>query len=295
LVIGSLVLAAVLVRDWPQLQATGGNIGVIALTGPISESAGGGFQAEEGITPAKVRELLKVAEGNPNIAAVVLRVNSPGGSVGSSQEIGDLISNFPRPVVVSMADVASSGGLYISVFADRIVAQPGTLTGSIGVILSHMYMGELFENLGITSETLTAGKYKGIFSERLTPERREVLQVLLDDLHSQFIGAVAEGREIEAEKVKEVVATGEIFTGAQAQALGLVDRLGGLDVAIEEAAALAGVAVPEPVDITLPPMPWWEELGGFPAVVLDRLIFALLGKDALILQQQIDQHLRPRW
>ncbi|MBS4007425.1 MAG: signal peptide peptidase SppA [Clostridium sp.] len=291
LVIGSLVLAVVFARDWQ--QADGGNIGVITLTGPIAESVGGSLQPDS-ITPAKVRKLLRLAEEDTNISAVVLRVNSPGGSVGASQEIGSLISDFPRPVVVSMADMATSGGLYISVFADHIVAQEGTITGSIGVILSHMYLGELFEKLGITAEILTAGKYKGIFSERLNPERREILQVFLDDLHSQFIEAVAAGRKVDAERVREI-ATGEVFTGAQAQALGLVDSLGGLDTAIEEAAELAGVADPVPVDIILPPVPWWEELGRFPSAVLDRLTLALLGKDALILQQQLEKHLIPRW
>ncbi|MBT9140611.1 MAG: putative signal peptide peptidase SppA [Dehalococcoidia bacterium] len=291
LVIGSLILTAVFVRDLR--QAGGGNIGVITLTGPITESAGGGFQPES-ITPAKVRKLLQLAEDDTRISAVVLRVNSPGGSVGASQEIGRLISSFPRPVVVSMADIATSGGLYISVFADHIVAQEGTVTGSIGVILSHMYLGELYENLGITSEILTAGKYKGIFFERLTSEGREILQGFLDDLHSQFINAVAEGRKVDVEMVKEV-ATGEVFTGAQAQILGLVDSLGGLDTAIEEAAELAGVAYPEPVEIILPPVPWWEKLGGLPSAILDRLTLVPLGKDSLILQQQLEQHLIPRW
>lgn len=289
LVVGSLVLAVVLVQP----QTARGNIGVITLTGPIAESAGGSLQPE-GITPAKVRKLLQLAEDDTSISAVVLRVNSPGGSVGASQEIGTLISDFPRPIVVSMADMATSGGLYISVFADRIVAQKGTITGSIGVILSHMYLGELYEKLGITSEILTAGEYKGILSERLTPERREILQVFLDDLHSQFIQAVAEGRKVDAERVEEV-ATGEVFTGSQAQILGLVDSLGGLDTAIAEAAELAGVADPEPVEIILPPLPWWEELGGFPSAILERITLALLGKDALILQQQLENHLVPRW
>jgi len=289
LVIGSLVLAVVFARP----QAAGGNIGIITLTGPIAESVGGSLQPDS-ITPAKVRKLLELAEDDSNISAVVLRVNSPGGSVGASQEIGSLISNFPRPVVVSMADMATSGGLYISVFADHIVAQEGTITGSIGVILSHMYLGELYEKLGITAEVLTAGKYKGIFSERLNPERREILQVFLDDLHNQFIQAVAEGREVDAARVEEI-ATGEVFTGSQAQVLGLVDSLGGLETAIEQAAALAGVADPEPVEIILPPVPWWEELGGFPAAILERITLALLGKDGLILQQQLENQLVPRW
>jgi len=292
LVTGSLVIAAVLLSD--RTPAARGNIGVITLNGAIAETGSGGLQATEGITPDKVRKLLRQAEDDARLAAVVLRLNSPGGSVGASQEIAALIRDFPRPVVVSMADTATSGGLYISVFADRIIAQPGTITGSIGVILRHIYLGELFERLGVTSEILTAGKYKGIFSEPLTPERRALLQVFLDDLHDQFIGSVAEGRKLTPEKVREI-ATGEVFTGARAQELGLVDRLGGLPEAVEEAAQLAGVADPQPVDIILPVPPWWEALGQFPVSVLDRVTAALLGKDALFLQQQLENHLVPRW
>ena len=291
LVAGSLLLTAVLFREAP---AARGNIGVITLTGAIAETGGGGLAAAEGISPEKVRKLLKQAEDNAQIAAVVLRLNSPGGSVGASQEIAALIRDFPRPVVVSMADEATSGGLYISVFADRIVAQAGTITGSIGVILSHIYLGELFEHLGITAEILTAGEHKGLFSEPLTPQRRELLQVFLDDLHDQFIRSVAEGRDLDPDEVRKM-ATGEVFTGARAQALGLVDRLGGLPEAVEEAAQLAGVADPQPVDITLPVPPWWEMLGSFPAFVVDRLTTALLGKDALFLQQQLENHLVPKW
>jgi protease-4 len=292
LVFVSLAVTALLFRD--RTPAARGNIGVITLTGAIAETGGDALQAVDGITPYKVRKLLQQAEDNGQIAAVVLRLNSPGGSVGASQEIAALIRDFPRPVVVSMADTATSGGLYISVFADRVVAQAGTITGSIGVITSHIYLGELFERLGITAEIVTAGEHKGLFAEPLTPERRELLQDLLDDLHTQFIGSVAEGRKLAPEKVREM-ATGEVFTGARAQALGLVDRLGGLPEAVEEAAQLAGVADPQPVDITLPVPPWWEALGRFPASVLDRLTFALLGKDALFLQQQLDNHLVPKW
>jgi len=292
LVVGSLALAALFLRD--VTPAARGNIGVITLTGAIAETGGGGLAAAEGISPDKVRKLLKQAEDNAQIAAVVLRLNSPGGSVGASQEIAALIRDFPRPVVVSMADTATSGGLYISVFADRIVAQAGTITGSIGVVLSHIYLGELFERLGVTAEILTAGEHKGLFSEPLTPQRRELLQVLLDDLHDQFIRSVAEGRELDREEVRKM-ATGEVFTGARAQALGLVDRLGGLPEAVEEAAQLAGVADPRPVEITLPVPAWWETLGRFPAFVLDRLKTALLGKDALFLRQQLESHLVPKW
>jgi protease-4 len=292
LVVGSLAVTAVLFRD--RTPAARGNIGIITLTGAINETGGDALQAVEGITPYKVRKLLEQAEDNVQIAAVVLRLNSPGGSVGASQEIAALIRDFPRPVVVSMADTATSGGLYISVFADRIVAQAGTITGSIGVILSHIYLGELFERLGINSEILTAGKYKGLFSEPLTPERRALLQAFIDELHDQFIGSVAEGRKLSPEKVREI-ATGEVFTGARAKELGLVDRLGGLSEAVEEAAQLAGVADPQPVDITLPAPPWWEAIGRFPVSVLDRLTTVLLGKDALFLQQELEKHLVPRW
>jgi protease-4 len=270
-----------------------GNIGVITLTGGIAEGPADAFGGSA-ITPAAVRQLLASAEADPGIAAVVLRIESPGGSVAASQEIGAMIRDFPRPVVVSMADGVASGGLYISVFADRIVAQPGTITGSIGVITSHIYLGGLYERLGIQVEVLTAGEHKGMGMEPLTPESRRLLQEFLDDLHGQFIEAVAEGRKLDLQAVREM-ATGEIFTGRQAQTLGLVDRLGGLDLAIEEAAELAGVADPEPVDVILPPLPWWDTLGRFPLLLLDRVSAALLGKDAMMLRQQLELHLRPRW
>lgn len=291
LMVGSLILSAVLAPDWMAMPR--GNIGVITLTGAIAEGSAdafGGFA----ITPAAVHQLLASAEADPGIAAVVLRIESPGGSVAASQEIGAMIRDFPRPVVVSMADGVASGGLYISVFADRIVAQPGTITGSIGVIMSHLYLGGLYERLGIQLEVLTAGEHKGMGLEPLTPESKRLLQEFLDDLHLQFIEAVAEGRNLDLQEVREM-ATGEIFTGRQAQALGLVDRLGGLDLAIEEAAELAGVADPEPVDVTLPGLPWWETLGRFPSLLLDRVSAALLGKDAIMLRQQLELHLRPRW
>jgi protease-4 len=291
LVMGSLVLSVVLVQDWPALNR--GNIGVITLTGGIAEGPADVFGGSA-ITPAAVRQLLAAVEADSQVAAVVLRIESPGGSVAASQEIGALIRDFPLPVVVSMADLVASGGLYISVFADRIVAQPGTITGSIGVIMSHIYLGELYERLGIQAEVLTAGEHKGIGMEPLTQESRQLLQEFLDDLHRQFIQAVAEGRQLDPEKVRDM-ATGEIFTGLQAKTLGLVDRLGGLELAIEEAAALAGVDHPEPVDITLPDVPWWETLNDFPSLLLDRVSVALLGKDALLLRQQLQRHLLPTW
>ena len=291
LVMSSLILSAIFARDWPALSR--GNIGVITLTGVISEEPTDAFR-QSGITPAAVRQLLAIAEADPHIAALVLRIESPGGSVAASQEIGALIRDFPRPVVVSMADLATSGGLYISIFADRIVAQPGTITGSIGVIMGHIYLGGLYERLGIQVEVLTAGEHKGIGMEPLTPEGRQILQAFLDDLHRQFIEAVAEGRRLDPERVREM-ATGEFFTGQRAHALGVVDRLGGLDLAIAEAAELAGIADPEPVDITLPVRPWWEVMGRFPWLLLDSVTAALLGKDALILRQQLELHLQPRW
>jgi len=292
LIIGSLVIVAVLLGDGT--PATSGNIGVITLNGAINETGSGGLHATEGISPDKVRKLLKQAEDDKNLAAVVLRLNSPGGTVGASQEIAALIRDFSRPVVVSMADRATSGGLYISVFADRIIAQPGTITGSIGVILSHIYLGNLFERIGVTAEILTAGKYKGIFSESLNSERRALLQVFLDDLHDQFIQSVAEGRKLTPEQVRQI-ATGEVFTGARAQELGLVDRLGGLAEAVQEAAELAGVADPQPVDIIAPSPPWWDAFGQFPGSVLDRVTQALLGKDAFFVQEKLEHHLVPMW
>jgi protease-4 len=181
---------------------------------------------------------------NDSIKAIVLRVDSPGGGVGPSQEIHDEIKRIAvdKPLVVSMGSVAASGGYYIAAPAQRIIANPGTITGSIGVIMEFTNLQELFEKIGLKSQVVKSGLHKDIGSpvRPMTDGDRAILQAMIDDVHSQFVEAVAAGRNMEIEAVREL-ADGRIFTGRQAMSLGLVDELGNLEVAIKVAAQLAGI------------------------------------------------------
>ncbi|MDO9573712.1 MAG: signal peptide peptidase SppA, partial [Candidatus Contubernalis sp.] len=147
-----------------------------------------------------------------------------------------------KVVVVSMSDMAASGGYYISVAADHIMANPGTTTGSIGVILQHISLEELLEDLGIEFDTIKSGEYKDIgdISRAMRPEEREILQAFSQDVYEQFVEAVASGRNMSQEQVLEL-ADGRVFTGRQALELGLIDELGNLYDAVDRAAELAGI------------------------------------------------------
>jgi protease-4 len=191
---------------------------------------------------------LKSHRDNPVVRAVVVRINSPGGVVAPSQEVYQAllkIREAGKPVVASLGAVAASGGYYVAVAADRIYANPGTLTGSIGVIMQMPNLDSLMKKVGVDYVVVKAGQFKDIgnVSRPMTPEERRVLQTLLDDVHGQFITAVSEGRRLDRQEVVRF-ADGRIFSGAQAKALRMVDELGSLDDAVNEAARLAGLSVP---------------------------------------------------
>jgi len=183
---------------------------------------------------------------NPSVAAVVLRVNSPGGVVGPTQEIFSAVLRVRaagKPVVASLGSVAASGGYYVAVAATRILASPGTLTGSIGVIMQLANVESLLKKVGVDYVVVKAGAYKdiGSFARPMRPEERQVLQALLDDVYGQFVTAVAEHRGLDRKTVLGF-ADGRVYSGQQARALKMVDELGGLEEAIEAAAKLAGIA-----------------------------------------------------
>ena len=221
---------------------------MIRLSGVIADSGQQGLLVSGGISPRLVREYLIMAERDSGVKAVVLRIDSPGGSAAASQEIASSIRRFKedtgKPVVISMGDMAASGGYYISAYADRIIANPSTLTGSIGVISQFIYIEGLLEKLGLELEIVKTGKHKDMGIWPLTDEQRQIMQDITDELYSQFVATVAEGRDLPVERVTEL-ATGQLYTGTQALDLGLVDQLGGLDTAIDIAASLAGITVPE--------------------------------------------------
>ncbi len=181
-----------------------------------------------------------------SVKAVVLRINSPGGAVAPSQEIYQEVLKFRRetrkPVVASMGSVAASGGYYIASAADRIIANPGSITGSIGVILQIPNLAGLFQKVGIKTTVIKAGENKdlGSITRDLTETERRILQAVMDDVHGQFIEAVATGRRLDRSRV-EPLADGRIFSGRQALGLGLVDELGDLPDAIERAGKLVDI------------------------------------------------------
>ena len=179
-----------------------------------------------------------------SVRAIVLRVDSPGGGVVPSQEIYEQVkkAKMAKKVVVSMGSVAASGGYYISAAADRIIANPGTITGSIGVIMVVPNLKGLLDKVGIKTEVVKSGKNKDLASvfRGIGQEEREIIQGVMDDVHEQFIAAVSEGRKIPIEKTR-TIADGRIFSGRQAINVGLVDEVGDLEHAIKSAAKLAGI------------------------------------------------------
>lgn len=200
-----------------------------------------------------IRDLKEHAD-NPAVRAVVLRVNSPGGVVGPTQEIFSAVQRVRRggkPVVASLGAVAASGGYYIAAAADQIYANPGTLTGSIGVVMQLANVEGLLKKVGVDYVVIKAGAFKdvGSFARPMSAEERRILQALLDDVYGQFVNAVAEGRQLERDAVLRF-ADGRIYSGQQAQALRMVDELGGLEDAIDAAAKLGGL--PERPRVVLP-------------------------------------------
>ena len=226
--------------------ASGNVVGVIRIEGPITGGASGAGLLGATAGADTIINLLHSARDDDRVKAVVLRLNTPGGSAAAAEEIGVEIRRLReagKVVVASMGDTAASGGYWIAALADHIVASPATLTGSIGVIMELTNLEGLYERLGIEVETIKSGEHKDIGSPTrdLTAEERDLLQGLVDDIFDQFVSVVVEGRGLSREAVL-AVADGRVFTGRQAVAAGLVDSLGSMTDAVETAARLAGIA-----------------------------------------------------
>lgn len=209
----------------------GDKVGVLEVKGVIAN-----------VQPT-IEELAKFRRDG-SVKAVVVRIESPGGGVSPSQELYQEIRRTVRekPVVVSMGSVAASGGYYIACAAQKIYANPGTITGSIGVILQFTNFEELLRKIGFRMEVVKSGPYKDVGNpgREMTAEEKAYLQEMVDNVHQQFVRDVARGRGMKVEKVREV-ADGRIFTGEQAMELGLVDELGNLKDAINAAAKMAAI------------------------------------------------------
>lgn len=187
---------------------------------------------------------LKRFREDSSVKAIVIRINSPGGAVGPSQEIFREIrkTSSSKKVVASMGSIAASGGYYIAAGADGIVANPGTITGSIGVIMGFTNYQELLRKIGLVPVVVKSGKYKDIGSpvRKMRPEEKKILQNFSRKIHNQFIKDIVDGRKMDQAKV-EALADGRIFTGEESKELGLVDRLGNFEDAIEWAGRMGGI------------------------------------------------------
>jgi protease-4 len=230
-VIGTVVLMNLFFPDID--LSTEDRIALIRVEGVIVDSQ------------ATVGELKRFSE-NPSVKAIVLRIDTPGGGVVPSQEIYDAIkrvrNKYNKAVIASMGSVAASGGYYIAAATDRIMANPGTLTGSIGVIMETANVEGLLQKIGVEGIVIKSGKYKDVGSplRKMSAEERGLLQAVMDDVHKQCIEAVAEGRSMEL-RAAQVLADGRIFTGRQAKEAKLVDELGDLEDAIQLAAEVVGI------------------------------------------------------
>ncbi|MBI5197532.1 MAG: signal peptide peptidase SppA, partial [Nitrospirae bacterium] len=227
------VLAYLFTVFFGKSSCTGDKIAVVRIEGVILDSQ-------------QVLTELKEYRENPSVKAILLRIDSPGGAVAPSQEIYEEVKKIRdgnrKKVVASMGSVAASGGYYIASAAHKIVANPGTITGSIGVIMELANVSGLLKKVGVESVVIKSGKYKDVGSafRAMTPEERTMIQGVMDDVHEQFIDAVSTGRRMDAGKVREI-ADGRVFSGKQAQKLGLVDELGNYEDAIQTASKLAGI------------------------------------------------------
>ncbi len=216
---------------YDDLKIGGEKVGIIEIKGVIADSK-------------NIIHNLKRFREDDSIKAIVLRIDSPGGGVGPSQEIFREVRKTVglKKVIASMGAVAASGGYYIAAGTDGIVANPGTVTGSIGVIMGFTNFEELFRKIGLVPVVVKSVEYKDIGSpvRGMTEDERKILQNLSTNIHRQFVMAISEGRKMKLSKV-ESIADGRIFSGEQARDLGLVDRLGNLEDAIEWAGRMAGI------------------------------------------------------
>ncbi|BBD09912.1 signal peptide peptidase SppA [Desulfovibrio ferrophilus] len=242
------------------LDFDGDKIGIVRIEGMLTDSE-------------EINTWIRELRDDKSVKGVVLRVNCPGGAVAPSQEIYNAVVRLTaaKPVVVSMSSLAASGGYYVSAPAHLIMANPSTITGSIGVIMEMSNLEGLFEKLGIQRQALTSGKLKDAGSpfRAMTPEDRKYLMGLIADIHEQFVADVAKARKIDINTLRPI-ADGRALTGNQALKAGLVDKLGGFEEAVEELKILCGLDPTKRMPVVEGPEkdePWLRQILG--AIRLD--------------------------
>jgi len=249
-----LLMAMGLSGGLEELAPGGGRIALIRIEGMIvAGQSGFSMFGGEATGSDDIVHQIEAAVDDHDVKGIVLRINSPGGSAAGSQEVYEAVRKARQAregsfiVVASMADVAASGGYYVAAAADAILADKATITGSIGAIAMHEDMSGLFEKIGIKPEVIKSGELKDMLNPMapMSDEAREVVERLVEQVHEQFVQAVADGRENLDLEIVEVLADGRIYTGQQALENGLVDEIGGFREALDRAGKLAGIG-PDP-------------------------------------------------
>jgi len=259
--------------DWKEIQddayrqVSAGSVGsngdrrlaIIYAVGAIASGRGGvDFTGGEVLGAESLAMSIRSARDDDSIRAIVLRIDSPGGSAIASDAIWRevVLAKEKKPVVASLSDLGASGGYYIAMAADSIVAQPATLTGSIGVVAGKISTGGTYEALGVTVEPVSQGRFAELYSPvtRFSDEERAKMQEHIDAVYELFLEKAADGRGSTRDSIHEV-AQGRVWTGRQAKALGLIDELGGLSAAVALAKEQAGLEVEDEVDLVIYPRP----------------------------------------
>lgn len=223
------------------------NVALLNIYGVISDAeAGGLFASAEGANANQLIKSIQAAREDQQIKAILLRINSPGGTAAASQAVYEELMRTRKEtgikIIASLGDVAASGGYYVASAADHIVANPSTVTGSIGVIVRTQNVSSLLNKVGVQTSSYQSGPYKDILSpfRESKPKEREILQGIVDDSYDQFLQAIVAGRNISLAKLKPL-AEGQIYTGSQAKAVNLVDSLGNYTDALQKTAEIAKI------------------------------------------------------
>ncbi len=238
----------------------GAKIAVIRVEGVLSGGASADGWNASGVGAETLARQLSEARRDPEVKAVLLRINSPGGSVAAAEEVAREIARFKqsgKPIVASMGDMAASAGYWLAASCDKVYANHATLTGSIGVYVPYLNLEGLYEKLGVKQDKIKSGLHKDILSpdRPMTPAEREILQTMVAEMYEAFVAVVSEGRKLPPDAVRKL-ADGRIYTGRQAKALGLVDELGNFQDAVIATGLLAGLGEQPEVREMESDQPW---------------------------------------
>ena len=254
---GMMKLFQAMMGGSPKARDKGPAVAIVYAVGPImpgksqSDPFGGSVMGSTTIVKA-----IDEAAKDEAVKAIVMRVDSPGGSALASDLIWRATQRTGKPVIVSMGNVAASGGYYISMGADRILAEPGTVTGSIGVVGGKFDMGGLYDKIGLSTEIISRGDNSGIFSslDKFNDSERDVLESMMNEVYDIFTAKASSGRGMDLEALKKL-AGGKVYTGRVAKRLGLIDEVGTLADAVSQAKTMGGIGADDEVRIKVYPEP----------------------------------------